>query len=609
MYIYQNNAFRILGLLPSAHMQEILSRANEIKVKKSLGFDVVYEYDFSWMGSLDRSDENVINALQRLEDPVSRLREEIFWFWIESNADKKSLNFLIENKRQAAHEIWKEIVDNKNLNESNSSSVSTEDSIRACLNEAILAHSSAIGREIDLKYQEDFKEQKIIIREETEVLCCPECQKVFEKEWKVCLKCGVNLVLYKNERKEQVIKSRNSNVVLNETHWKNWRFAISKFLLLNSSEIFWAFIVRKIKITNDPRLPESKIEELRKTFLLEVTKPNLEFISRALASKDYERTKWHSNLLNGLSLPSVILKDGFNRTLSSHIELLNQYSKDTKKEIDQFTESASKDLVLGVYSRISNHAKDIIYEGNLVDINCISDFALARDSVAGVLRSLSVEVHNRFHDCKKSYEIINEAIECAASSYLKQRFQKDAEAVKQNLVLSEQNKEQTTTPPKKKWNLKSIPWWVWVIGFFVLVSVFSDNKSNKISSSSRSSSSYQSTTSTELSNLKSRIINLKESVDSKETRIEDLANEIKEKENELTSLKNDIENIESQYTSQSYIPQDIEGDYNNKIEEYNNVLLPAYNDLLNQAKELYSEYQQEVATHDALVESYNKKIQ
>ena len=83
MYRYQNNAFRIIGLTSDVSIKEITQRVNEIKVKKSLDIDVSYEFDFSRMGQIDRSEQNVINALQRLENPITRLKEEIFWFWID----------------------------------------------------------------------------------------------------------------------------------------------------------------------------------------------------------------------------------------------------------------------------------------------------------------------------------------------------------------------------------------------------------------------------------------------------------------------------------------------------------------------------------------------
>ena len=106
MHRYQNNAFRLLGVLPNASTSDIMRRANEIKVKLSIGADVMYEYDFPWMGILLRNEQNLINAAQRLEDPVARIQEELSWFWVYSERDQQAINFLSQQKRQSAHDTW-----------------------------------------------------------------------------------------------------------------------------------------------------------------------------------------------------------------------------------------------------------------------------------------------------------------------------------------------------------------------------------------------------------------------------------------------------------------------------------------------------------------------
>lgn len=594
MHKYQNNAFRVLGLLPSASMQEIMSRVSEIKVKSSLGFDIKYDYDFPWMGSLDRSDENILNALQRLEDPIARLKEEIFWFWIESDEDKKALNHLIENKRQAAHAIW-----------AMDTYKPAEESMRGSINQAILAHSSVISKEINLKYQEDLREQKILVQEESEIYCCPDCQKIYDKEWKICIKCSVALVVQKNERKEKLIKSRASSAVLNESHWKNWRFAVSKFLLLNTSDIFWEKIRCRIKLINDPRLPHSKVEELKDSFLIEVIEPNLEFISRALASKDYERAKLHSNLLNGFSLPSSVLKDCLNKILSNHIDLLNDYSEAATKEISKFKDDVAKTTVIEVYSKFAQQIKDVIYEGNLVDISSISDFALARDNAAGVLRSLSVQVYNNCNDFKKSFEIITEAVECAASSYLKQRLQKDLEVVRLRLIASER-----TQQPLKQSKLGKINWWdgvkkYWWIGilcFWFFSSLFSNSSSQNSSSSSSSSQSAIS-----ISALKAQIESAKARLKIKENQLTELDAQLEQKKDELLAIQKYTDDVVAQYNNAT-IPPEVEQKYNSLIDDYNNVKHPAFKNLIEQRENLYSAYEAELKKANKLVDSYNKRI-
>ena len=54
----------------------------------------------------------------------------------------------------------------------------------------------------------------------------------------------------------------------------------------------------------------------------------------------------------------------------------------------------------------------------------MSDFALARDNIARVIRDISVELNNMHEQSNYSeaYELIEKAVEYAASSYDKQKF-------------------------------------------------------------------------------------------------------------------------------------------------------------------------------------------
>jgi len=72
----------------------------------------------------------------------------------------------------------------------------------------------------------------------------------------------------------------------------------------------------------------------------------------------------------------------------------------------------------------------------------------------------------------------------------------------------------------------------------------------------------------------------------------------------MASIKNDIKNIESTYTSSS-IPPNISADYESKISEYNNTLLPDHKSMVAKFNELLEEYQQEIKTYNELVEKYN----
>jgi len=271
MFRYQNNAFRILGLKPNASMKEITKRVNEIKVKISLGMNVEYDYDFTFMGPINRDEQNILNALQRLENPILRLKEEIFWFWFETDSDIEAISYLAQNNRNGAHNIW-----DVQLTEGNF----TEKSISAYWNQIILAHST-------------------IIEEES-------------KEY--------NTVLEKIS-------------TLNENHWKNWQVVIDRLILLAKNNLFWDMVQKKAERVADPRLSKIKVNEIRNNFLVDIVQPNFSLISQALNKKDFPTIEKHLNLFydnfipDDTKIPTEVLREGFNKILVSHTNFLNDYKR------------------------------------------------------------------------------------------------------------------------------------------------------------------------------------------------------------------------------------------------------------------------------------------
>src|SRR5665648_1120835 len=298
MLRYKNNEFRILGLRSNVSMHEIMKRVNEIKVKISLGMEIVYEYDFPWMGKLDRNEHSVINALQRLENPISRLREEIFWFWSETDYDTQAIKYLIQNNRKSARDAWRALITEENL---------TKESLSALINQIILVHSSIIGEE------------------------------------------------FEGEEKNQKKKS----ITLSERHWENWKFVIRQSTLLDSNELFRGMVKNKAEKIDDPRLSTIKADEICDNFLQDIVEPNFALMSDALISKDYERVKKHSSLLsedwipNDSSLPLEILRKGFNRVFSSQTDLLNRHAQNAAKELKRVGkgEKDADNTIIKIYSK------------------------------------------------------------------------------------------------------------------------------------------------------------------------------------------------------------------------------------------------------------------
>ena len=587
MLRYQNNAFRILGLKPNVSMHEIMKRVNEIKVKISLGMKIVYEYDFPWMGKLDRNEHSVINALQRLENPISRLKEEIFWFWFETDYDINAINYLVQNNRKSARDAWRALITEENP---------TKELMSAFMNQTIFEHSVIIGEE-----------------------------------------CG-------EEKKNQKKKS----TTLNEKHWKNWKFIINRFTLLASNEVFREMVKNKAERIDDPRLSTIKVDEICDNFLQDIVEPNFAFMSHALISKDYQRVKEHSSLLcedwipNDSSIPSEVLRKGFNRVLSSQTDLLNRHAQNAAKElkrVDKGDIDADK-VIIDIYSKLIDNVTDIIYEGSLVDPNSISDFALAKNEIAKVIRNCAIvlnniliadtnlpqdEKENKVYKVHQAYEMIRKALEYATTTYTRQEHEKDEELLKNNLAMARAyTKYHKKLSSRAKWkSILAFLFWGGIILYFIIIPMFNDynSSSNKTTTSTPPYSSSKPSTSTSsyssnadynkvqyaLNQLDDRIENLAEVIKKKEARILELEATYKVKENRLKDLKSEIDNLGLRIEDTSVGKDELIDEYNQKVKQYND-LFNSYENVYLEYDELYDEYQQDIVTHDALVESYNQGI-
>jgi len=616
MYRYLNNAFRVVGLTPEASIEEITQRVNEIKVKKSLDIELSYDFDFPWMGHVDRSQQNVINALQRLENPLSRLKEEIFWFWADTDTDRKALDCLVNGDRQAAHGLWKSVIDSK---------LPEQKKVSALVNQMVLSHSSVIGREITLKYTADEFTKKV----------CKTCGMQFGDDYSFCIQCGKKLEQVRVENAPE--KKRNVN--LSETHWKNWQFAISRISQLAENEYFWKKAKEKAKKINDPRLSLTKVQEVRDNFLSDIASPNFRFLSQSLVSKDYERTRQHAALLNGSSFSYEYLRKGFNEVLASHVTLIDRHCQTASKEAVDFEHSTNRSpqAVVNIYAKLDKSISDTITEGNLIDFNCISDFGLARDKLANNIKNIAIILNNllvadkvippkkREWGYQKAHEMVKKAIGYAGSHYTKQKFAKDEELIKSNIEIERMNRSYyereapNTSKPSStsyapsgtassKTNWQSFLGWAIMIGFIIFWIVMGLISSNDSTPSSTSSYNNQtSTPSVSLPQLRTRIENLATTINAKEARIKNIEASLKSKESDLRILQSEINDLDSRIKTVWFGKDGLIKKRNQKANQYN-YLYSSYTTQYENYQSLFSSYKQDIATHDSLVQSYNSRI-
>jgi hypothetical protein len=77
---WKSNAFRVLDLSTSAKLLEIHKAASNLKRMASLGGANSEQADLASLGLIDRTESSLRAAVGRLENPLQRLHERLFWF-------------------------------------------------------------------------------------------------------------------------------------------------------------------------------------------------------------------------------------------------------------------------------------------------------------------------------------------------------------------------------------------------------------------------------------------------------------------------------------------------------------------------------------------------
>lgn len=106
MNIYDENAFRILGLPVTASRRDIVRRVEEMQTLMTIGKTPYYHSDISWIGEFHRNEESVRRALQVLENPNTKLVHLLSWFWIIDKHDNLAIDALNNGDIDNAVNIW-----------------------------------------------------------------------------------------------------------------------------------------------------------------------------------------------------------------------------------------------------------------------------------------------------------------------------------------------------------------------------------------------------------------------------------------------------------------------------------------------------------------------
>src|SRR3990170_4514625 len=103
---YQENAFRILGVSANATLKTVRDAYSTLKQRGKLGGLGLVDDPLCFLSTIDRSEPNVRDAFNKLQNLQTRLKERLFWFTNSTRADKDALARLTSKDPTKAIQIW-----------------------------------------------------------------------------------------------------------------------------------------------------------------------------------------------------------------------------------------------------------------------------------------------------------------------------------------------------------------------------------------------------------------------------------------------------------------------------------------------------------------------
>ena len=114
------NPFRILGIPVNSKERIVKKTIQNFEIILSIDQQPkAQETDFTFLGKIERTFENVKNAALEIEDPKSRINHSLFWFSNSTSIDVEAINELVIDDLDEAIYKWDSSILNGEINQDN----------------------------------------------------------------------------------------------------------------------------------------------------------------------------------------------------------------------------------------------------------------------------------------------------------------------------------------------------------------------------------------------------------------------------------------------------------------------------------------------------------
>lgn len=119
MDIIKNNPYRIIGILSNATAKEIQSRKSKITAYAKVGKQITSDFDFPLFNSIERDNDKIEKAFSAIQQSKEMLENSLFWFLNTNSFDETAINYLKNEDKEKAIEIWEKVTSEKEVTAKN----------------------------------------------------------------------------------------------------------------------------------------------------------------------------------------------------------------------------------------------------------------------------------------------------------------------------------------------------------------------------------------------------------------------------------------------------------------------------------------------------------
>lgn len=230
-----------------------------------------------------------------------------------------------------------------------------------------------------------------------------------------------------------LLKDEESSKVYGDSHWEEWIRILKDWMALGAEPEFWGLIKKRLKLIHIES-PDVMADSIKTSFLFEVLRTNEEILRHHLSVNNFYLVGRHAGVLHACAVPHFYLKKNLDALLAdSGKEVRDAVTKARKEYQDETENIEGREKVIAacqdVRKQLIRKIEMALIRIETLDINSISDAALAAEEYGNFLRMLAFKLSQEAEAHQEAKFIIGEALRYSTTPILRKRLEEDWDAL------------------------------------------------------------------------------------------------------------------------------------------------------------------------------------